>query len=99
MAIWDRILNFWATGYTGFRLKFVAHQGSLFQKSFAELSAPLDVKVFKKGVQSHNSLGVGERYHGPPRYKYLKLRDEHPSVDQKAYSGFSCQSNQRYTRS
>lgn len=38
------------------------------------------------GVEYHHSVGPGERYHGPLRPVYLKIRYENPTVN-KCYFG------------
>jgi hypothetical protein len=35
------------------------------------------------GVESHSSLGVGERYHAPLRRIYRKLREKNPGVERE----------------
>ena len=34
----------------------------------------------KSGTESHNSLGIGERYHYPPRKTFLRLCEDHPRL-------------------
>ena len=58
--IWESILYFWATLYTGLPHKFIVYQGSQFQKTFAELATLHDVSVKQTGSESHNSLEIGE---------------------------------------
>ena len=58
-AICESILTCWATAYTGLPYKFMVDQGSKFQKTFAELVELNGVKVGQTGIQSHNSLGIG----------------------------------------
>lgn len=33
------------------------------------------------GIELHSSIGVGEKYHGPLRRVFLKVSDEHPTLD------------------
>ena len=61
--------------------KFMIDQGSQFQKTLAELASLHDVTVEQTGTQSHNPMGIGERYHAPLRDTYLKLRQDHPNMD------------------
>ena len=66
---------YWATH------NLMVDQVSQFQKTFAELTTLHDVTVEQSGTQSHNSIGIGERYHAPLRNTYLKLCQKHPNVD------------------
>ena len=56
---------------------------SQFRKIFAELSALHDVELLKSDIQSHISLGIGERYHKPLRDTYRKLKLDLPSLQQQ----------------
>ena len=58
-------------------------EGSQFRKIFAELSALHDVQLEQSGVQSHHSLGIGERYPKPLRHTYRKLKLDHPSMQRQ----------------
>lgn len=58
-------------------------EGARFRKVFAELTALHDNKLEKSGVQSHNSLTFGERYHKPLRPTYLELKLDHPSMQRQ----------------
>ena len=49
-------------------------EGAQFRDKFAELAKLHDFKVEKSGIQSHNSLGIGERYHKPLRNTYRMLK-------------------------
>ncbi len=41
------------------------------------------MQIKKSGIQSHNSLGVGERYHQALRDTYGKLKFDHPSLQRQ----------------
>lgn len=62
----------------------MVEEGVQFRNKFAELSGLHDVKLEKKGIQLHNSLRVGERYHKPLRDTYRKLKLDHPSMQRQA---------------
>ena len=64
-AVWDSLILCWSSVYTGLPHHVMVDEGSQFRKIFAELSALHDVKLEQSGVQSHHSLGIGERYHKP----------------------------------
>jgi hypothetical protein len=46
-------------------------------KRFTDLSK---IKLVQSGVEAHNYLGVGERYHNPLRRVYHKVRKDFPSM-------------------
>lgn len=49
----------------------------------AKLSDSVGVILKFSEVESHNSLGAGERYHAPLRRIYLKIRHESPQLDHR----------------
>eukprot|EP00171_Calliarthron_tuberculosum_P022911 IDg22911t1 len=81
-CIWDSILNSWATIYTGMPNRMLVDQGSAFGKSdaFISIATRSNVQVETTGIEAHNSLGLGERYHQPLRNTFRKLRIEYPTA-------------------
>ena len=55
-------------------------EGAQFRNVFAEIVTLHQVKLDKSGLQAHNSLGIGERYHKPLRDKYRKLKIDQPKM-------------------
>ena len=47
---------------------------------FSELAHISDINLHKSGKEAHNSLGIGERYHGPLRKTFLKLCEDYPKL-------------------
>jgi len=82
-SVWEAIIMCWSSVYTGLPHCIRVDEGTQFRKIFAELSALHDVEIKKSGIQSHNSLGVGERYHKPLRDTYRKLKLDHPSMQRQ----------------
>ena len=39
-----------------------------------------EVNLEKSGIQYHNSIGTGERYHKPLRDTFRKLKIDHPKM-------------------
>jgi transposase InsO family protein len=80
--VWDAILQNWANIYAGFPESILTDQGSqLVSARFAELAVHFGVKVHHTPiVESHNSNGLVERYHGPLRRTYEKVRFEHRGI-------------------
>ena len=82
-AIWDSLLLCWSSVYIGLPDNITVDEGSQFRKIFAELAALHDVNIEKSGVESHKSLGIGERYHKPLRDTYRKLQLDYPSMQRQ----------------
>ena len=69
--------------YTGLPHCALVDEGTQFRNIFAELASIHDMQIKKSGIQSHNSLGVGERYHQALRDTYGKLKFDHPSLQRQ----------------
>ena len=69
-SIWEAVILCWSSVYTGLPEYIMVDEGAQFRHTFAELAKLHDVKVEKSRVQSHNSLGIRERYHKPLRDTY-----------------------------
>ena len=80
-TIWKTILECWAVIYTGLPHRILTDQGSNFGDAFVEIGRAHNVEVQRTGVEAHSSLGLGERYHGPLRNTYRKLRISYPNAD------------------
>ena len=82
-SVWEALIMCWSSVYTGLPHNIMVDEGSQFRKLFAELSVLHEVNLEKSGVQSHHSLGIGERYHKPLRDTYRKLKLDHPSMQRQ----------------
>lgn len=72
-AVWSAFLECWATLYIGHPDRMKVDQGSQFSsKAFRSLTKENGIQLCISGVESHNSLGTGERYHEPLRRIYQK---------------------------
>ena len=89
MNVWQTILDCWATLYTGLPRKILVDQGSQFGDLFISMAAASRVEVQRTGIESHNSLGLGERYHQPLRNTFRKLNVSYPNVDKQSLLNFS----------
>ena len=80
--VWDAFVEAWSTVYVGYPNKIKVDQGSVFtSKKWEELSSSHGIEVQLSGIESHNSIGVGERYHGPLRKIFSILRHDNPRED------------------
>jgi hypothetical protein len=79
--VWGTFLECWATVYIGYPNIMRTDAGFIFVsqkwKRFTDLSK---IKLEQTGVDAHNSLGIGERYHGPLRREYHKFKKDFPSM-------------------
>ena len=80
-ATWNTYIRNWVAPYIGHALEIHADQGPQFRsKRFVSNANTSGVKLRLSGVESHNSLGVGERYHHYLRRIFTKVQDEHPRL-------------------
>ena len=82
--VWDAFVKCWSSLYTGYPKKIRVDQGSCFTSiRWQRLSEMVGTQMQFSGVESHHSLGPGERYHEPLRQVYLKIRHEFPSISKE----------------
>lgn len=80
--VWNAFLVCWATVFVGYPDLFKVDQDSVFtSREWRKLSEDAGIGLKVSGVESHNALGVGERYHAPLRRLYLKIRRDVPNMD------------------
>lgn len=78
---WNTFMRIWACMYIGFPDVMETDQGPQFtSKRWATLLLMAGIKHKLSGVQSHNAIGVGERYHSFLRKIYTKVRRSHPKA-------------------
>ena len=77
--VWQTFLLCWVSTYVGYPDILKADAGSVFtSRKWNKLTAEVGVAVEIAGVESSNSMGVGERYHDPLRRIYDKVLASHP---------------------
>jgi len=80
--VWDAFLSCWTTLYTGHPEKVRVDQGSAFTSlRWTRLCDKVGIEVKESGIEHHNALGSGERYHDPLRRVFKKIRHETPELD------------------
>ena len=80
--VWLAYLRCWSTKYVGHPKMIHADRGPQFDsKQWRSLLHAAKIKQKESGIESHNALGAGERYHEFLRRIYLKVRHEHPRVE------------------
>ena len=78
--VWEAFIQCWSSVYTGMLHTIAVDEGTQHSDIFGELSKIYDIDVQKSGTESHNSLGIGERYHDTLRKTFLKLPEDHPNL-------------------
>ena len=81
-GVWDAFVSCWAAIYIGFPEKLRVDQGSAFTSvRWTRLCDMVGTEIQLSGVEAHNALGSGERYHAPLRRIFRKIRNEEPKLD------------------
>ena len=79
--VWNAFIIFWAAVYPGYPDRFRVDRGSIStSKEWHHLSQSARIDVQLSGIESHNAIGVGERYHTPLRQIYLKTITDVQSI-------------------
>ena len=63
-----------------FQNSLCVDHGSQLKDSFVNIGRASGVEVNRPGIESHNALGIGERYHHPLRNTFRKLDMIYPNV-------------------
>jgi hypothetical protein len=80
--VWYAFLECWETLCPGHPDKTRTDQGTQFKSPrWKELMDATGIELILLGVESHNSIGLGERYHGPLRRIYQKIRYDYPNLN------------------
>jgi hypothetical protein len=80
-GIWDAFIDIWCSIYTGYPDRLRIDSGSAFTSvKWKTLTEFRGITLRISGVEAHNSLGIGERYHGPLRRVYQKIEHEFSHV-------------------
>lgn len=83
-GVWETFMLIWVSPYVGFPDEVATDQGPQFVSAeWKSLLQRSGVRERPSGVESHNALGVGERYHSYLRRIYNKVRTRDPAMDPK----------------
>lgn len=80
-TIWKTLIKCWVSIYTGMPNRMLVDRGSEFGNLFINLAAENNIKVDKTGIEAHSSLGICERYHGPIRNTFRKIKHQFPQTE------------------
>lgn len=72
------LIRCWASIYTEMTNRIIGDQGTSFGPSFIRLDEHKGVKVEHTGIDAHNRLGFGERYHQTLSSTLRKMFIAHP---------------------
>lgn len=88
--LWNVIIEFWLTVFTGFP-NIIAHdRGNNFSSDFFQLAcAEFGINTSEKPTESHNSLSLCERYHSIIRRIFRKLRLNFPDMSKETLLSLS----------
>lgn len=83
-SIGNAFLMCWSSIYAGYPDKLRVDSGSVFtSRRWKDITNMVGIQLKISGVESHNSLGSGEKYHSPLRRIFLKVKDTYPHLDNK----------------
>lgn len=84
-AVWEAFLRTWVAPYVGYPECLAFDQGPQFGKSgdWHGLLLSAGIKEQPSGVESHNALGNGERYHAFLRRVFNKVRADSPELSEE----------------
>lgn len=81
-AVWMEFVRIWVNAYVGYPDSIAADQGTQFvSEEFVSLCQHSGIRLKPSGVESHNALGSGERYHSFLRQLYNRIHDSFPTMD------------------
>jgi hypothetical protein len=81
-GVWAAFLDARASLYFGYPSRTRVNQGGIFTSPrWKELTDLNGIVLQLSGIESLNSLGVGERYHAPLRRIHHKIIFEYPQLD------------------
>lgn len=82
--LWEEFVDCWVSVYTGFpEIVRLDRQSGFTSDNFRNYAKDVGVTLQFSGIESHNAIGPGERYHMSLRRVFNVLKQEHPSVNDK----------------
>lgn len=81
---WEAFIRIWVSPYIGYPDVISVDQGPQFKSlDWKNLLQAACIKEHTSGVESHNSLGVGERYHSFLCHVYNKFRADNATISRQ----------------
>ena len=82
--IWNDFIDCWTSVHVGFpEIIRLDRESSFTSDQFRKNAKTVGVDLQFSGIESHNAIGQGERYHRPLRRVFNILKEEHKSLDDK----------------
>ena len=82
--VWNVYMMYWVIPYVGYSTENHVDQGPQFTpEKWKSLPAAAGIQMEESGVEIHNALGVGERYHSFLRQIYRKVRTQFPAISKE----------------
>jgi hypothetical protein len=83
-GVWSALFDCWVAVYSGYPNKLRTDAGSVFKSPRWSQSTDIaGIQVQVSGVESHNSLGLGEKLHDPLRRIFKKVKFDFPAAPPK----------------
>lgn len=83
--VWQAFVECWSSVYMSFPNRLKLDQGSAFTSArWKKLADTVGMCLELSGIESHNSLGSGERYHDPLRRIFRKITYDNESLTDEA---------------
>lgn len=81
-GVWEAFIECWCTLYTGYPNRLRTDAGSIFTSPRWEaLAEDCGISMSRSGIESHNSLGLGEKMHDPLKRVYRKIKLQDSELD------------------
>lgn len=81
-GVWEAFIECWCTLYTGYPNRLRTDAGSIFTSPRWEaLAEDCGISMSRSGIESHNSIGLGEKMHDPLKRVYKKIKIQDPDLD------------------
>jgi len=80
-SVWDAFIRIWVAAYAGYPEQLHADQRkSLQSQEWKEMMRDAGIRPLDSGIESHNSLGAGERCHMMLLQSFRVIRMDHPGI-------------------
>lgn len=90
-AVWQAYLDSWVCRYIGHAEAMHIDAAPQFRSAaWQALAQSAGTRLINSGVESHNALGSGERYHEYLRNIYRRVRSEHGGLSQESALILAC---------
>jgi hypothetical protein len=83
-GIWSALVDCWVATFSGYPNRRRIDAGSVFTSPhWRQCTDMAGIRIQVSGVESHNSLGLGEKIHDPLRRIFIKVKFDFPTAPPK----------------